>query len=392
MADTFRSLETRNAKLFFSGLLVSNIGTWMQFTASSLLIYRLTGKATDLGLNVMFQFLPMLLLGAWAGALSDRYNRLRLTLFTQSGLAIQAFALGILDLTNNISLPAVYVLSLILGVVNAFDNPARRGLVIELVEPKNISNAVSLNTAAMTGSRIFGPALATLLVGPCGTGWLFIFNGISFAAILFSIMSMDKTQLYPAPRSAPGGKPVREALSYIRQDQSLFAVFIVLTIVSTFAFNYSVVLPKLSDRVWNEPNGYAILLSMTSLGSIVGALATARFRSITINWYASMLTICAISCIAMGFAPNFYVACAVAIPLGLGGTGLVAAMTGITQQKVSSEMRGRMMALQSVAFLGSTPIGGPITGWIGDHISIRWSIAYGGVLALMSLPLLRKAQ
>lgn len=136
MADTFRSLETRNAKLFFSGLLVSNIGTWMQFTASSLLIYRLTGKATDLGLNVMFQFLPMLLLGAWAGALADRHNRLRFTLFTQSGLALQAFALGILDLTNNISLPAVYVLSLTLGVVNAFDNPARRGLVTELVEPK----------------------------------------------------------------------------------------------------------------------------------------------------------------------------------------------------------------------------------------------------------------
>ena len=180
---------------------------------------------------------------------------------------------------------------------------------------------------------------------------------------------------------------MRDVFRYVQSNRRLSSMFFAYVVVSTFAFNYSVVLPKLSDRVWNEPNGYAILLSMTSIGSIVGALATARFRSITINWYASMITICAISCIAMGFAPNFYVACVVAIPLGLGGTGLVAAMTGITQQKVSSEMRGRMMALQSVAFLGSTPIGGPITGWIGDHVSIRWSIAYGGVLALVSLPL-----
>jgi MFS family permease len=217
-------------------------------------------------------------------------------------------------------------------------------------------------------------------------------NAVSYVAVIASILMLRRSEMVPVTSASRTGKPVREALRFVWNDVSLRYSFIVFIVVSTFAFNYSVVLPKLSDQVWNEPNGYAILLSMTSLGSIVGALATARFRNITISWYASMLAICGISCIAMGFAPNFYVACVVAIPLGLGGTGLVAAMTGITQQKVSSEMRGRMMALQSVAFLGSTPIGGPITGWIGDHISIRWSIAYGGVLALMSLPLLRRAQ
>jgi MFS family permease len=290
------------------------------------------------------------------------------------------------------TLPMIYTLSLILGVANAIDNPSRRGLVTELVEPAEISNAMSLNTTVMTGSRVFGPALAALLIGPLGTAWLFAMNAVSYVAVIASILMLRRSEMVPVTSASRTGKPVREALRFVWNDVSLRYSFIVFIVVSTFAFNYSVVLPKLSDQVWNEPNGYAILLSMTSLGSIVGALATARFRNITISWYASMLAICGISCIAMGFAPNFYVACVVAIPLGLGGTGLVAAMTGITQQKVSSEMRGRMMALQSVAFLGSTPIGGPITGWIGDHISIRWSIAYGGVLALMSLPLLRRAQ
>ena len=391
-ASPFRSLHQRNVRVYFVGLLLSNVGTWLQFTATSLLIYRINNRATDAGWNTMFQFLPMLLLGAWAGGFADRHDRRTITMWTQFALLIQAALLAAADFGGFATLPMIYTLSLILGIANAIDNPSRRGLVTELVEPDEISNAMSLNTTVMTGSRVFGPALAALLIGPLGTAWLFAMNAVSYVAVIASIFMLRRSEMIPVTPAPRTGKPVREALKFVWNDVSLRYSFIVFIVVSTFAFNYSVVLPKLSDRVWNEPNGYAILLSMTSLGSIVGALATARFRSITIKWYATMLAICAISCIAMGFAPNFYVACAVAIPLGLGGTGLVAAMTGITQQKVSSEMRGRMMALQSVAFLGSTPIGGPITGWIGDHISIRWSIAYGGVLALMSLPLLRKAQ
>ena len=391
-ASPFRSLHHRNVRVYFVGLLLSNVGTWLQFTATSLLIYRINNRATDAGWNTMFQFLPMLLLGAWAGGFADRHDRRTITMWTQFALLIQAALLAAADFGGFATLPMIYTLSLILGVANAIDNPSRRGLVTELVEPAEISNAMSLNTTVMTGSRVFGPALAALLIGPLGTAWLFAMNAVSYVAVIASIFMLRRSEMIPVTPAPRTGKPVREALKFVWNDVSLRYSFIVFIVVSTFAFNYSVVLPKLSDRVWNEPNGYAILLSMTSLGSIVGALATARFRSITIKWYASMLTICAISCIAMGFTPHFTVACAVAIPLGLGGTGLVAAMTGITQQKVSSEMRGRMMALQSVAFLGSTPIGGPITGWIGDHVSIRWSIAYGGVLALMSLPLLRKAQ
>ena len=383
MASTFRSLKSRNAKYFFAGVLVSNVGTWMQFTASSFLLYRLTGKATDLGLNVMFQFLPMLLLGAWAGAVADRNNRRRMTLWTQSALAAQSLLLGALDLSGHISIHSVYALSLMLGVVNAFDNPARRGLVTELVAVEDIPNAVSLNTAVMTGSRIFGPALAAALVGPLGTGWLFIINGISFAAILLGILAMDTKLLRVAPPAARGGKPVREALTFIRDDAALKPLFIVLTIVSTFAFNYSVVLPKLADSRWGSDSVFGWLLATVSVGSLIGSLLTAGRQNVSLRWFNGSVALLGVANIALAWAPNLAAAFVLAVPLGIGGAAFIASVNSITQVMSPPDMRGRMLALGAVAFLGSTPIGGPVTGWIADHVSPEWSLGYGGVISLV---------
>lgn len=390
--STFLSLRHRNMRIYLAGLLLSNIGTWLQFTATSLLIYRINGRATDAGLNTLFQFLPMLLLGAWAGGFADRHDRRTVTIWTQSALLLQAVLLAAADFGGFDSLPVIYALSLVLGVANAIDNPSRRGLVTELVEPAEISNAMSLNTTVMTGSRIFGPALAAVLIGPLGTAWLFAMNAVSYLAVLMSLFALRRSEMTPSPPAPRTGKPVREALAFVWHDPFLRYSFVVFAVVSTFAFNYSVVLPKLSDTQWGQANGYPILLTIVSIGSIGGALGTARFRVIGIRWYGTLVAINSVSCIAMGFAPNFLTACLVALPLGFGGTGLVASMTGISQQKVSSEMRSRMLALQSVAFLGSTPIGGPITGWIGDQVSIQWSLAYGGILSLAVLPLLRRAK
>lgn len=383
MPSAFRSLRNRNARLFFVGVLVSNVGTWMQFTASAFLLYRLTGKATDLGLNVMFQFLPMLLLGAWAGAIADRRNRRRMTLITQSALALQSLVLGILDLAGVISIGVVYALSLALGVINAFDNPARRGLVTELVDVEDIPNAVSLNTAVMTGSRIFGPALAAALVGPLGTGWLFVINGVSFVAILLGILFMDTSLLRVAPPAPRGGKPVREALAFIRNDQVLRPLFVVLTIVSTFAFNYSVVLPKLADSRWGNENAFGWLLAVVSVGSLIGSLLTAGRETVSLNWFNGSVLVLAISNIALAWAPNLLWAFIVSVPLGIGGAGFIASVNAISQVMSPPNMRGRLLALGAVAFLGSTPVGGPVTGWIADHVSPEWSLGYGGVIALL---------
>ncbi len=184
-------------------------------TAMSLLVYELTGKAADVGITLFCQFLPMLLLGVWAGAVADRHDNRTMTLLTQGLLALQALTLGGLYLLDLVNLPVVYVLSLVLGVVGAFDNPARRGFVLELVEPEEITNAISLNTAVMTGSRIVGPALAAALKGPLGAGWLFVINGVSFVALLWPLLAIDRSKLRPAPPAKRGGTPVRDSVRFI---------------------------------------------------------------------------------------------------------------------------------------------------------------------------------
>lgn len=388
-ASPFRSLRSYNMRVYMGGLLLSNIGTWLQFTATSLLIYRIHHRATDSGLNAMFQFLPMLLLGAWAGGLADRFDRRKVTICTQTALGLQAVALAAVTASGHATLPLIYALSAVLGVANAIDNPARRGLVTELVAPEEISNAMSLNTTVMTGSRIVGPALAAALINPLGTSWLFAINAVSYLAVLVSLFALRRTEMLPQVVAPRTGKPVREGLSAVWNDRYMRNVFIVFTVASTFAFNYSVVLPKMSDRLWHEKNGYAILLTVTSIGSVLGALWNARYRVMRLNRFVTGAVTLSAACILIPFAPNFAWACVGAIPLGIGGTGFMTSMTGLMQQRTSPEMRSRMMALQSVAFMGSTPIGGPVTGWIGDHVSVRMSLIYGGVLTLMVLPMLR---
>ena len=380
----FRSLKYFNARLFFAGLLVSNIGSWLQLTTSSLLLYRITGNAADLGYNVAFQFLPMLFFGTWCGALADRHNRRRIALIAQSGLAVQALLIGVLDLTGFINVPIIYALSLLLGVIGAFDNPARRGLVTELVPPVDLPNAMSLNTAVMTGSRIFGAAIATALVGPLGTGWLFILNGISYTAMLYGITGLRKSEMYPPMRRPAGGSPVRDVFKFVAGNRRLATMFSVYVMVSTFAFNYGVALPKLADVRWGDARAFGWIMAVTGIGNLTGALLTARLKVVTMRWFVSNIALLGLSAIGLAFAPNLLVAFLWSVPLGLGGAAMIASGNAISQQESPPDMRGRLLALTAVAFLGSTPIGGPITGLIADNVSPEWSVAYGGVITLIS--------
>jgi len=380
----FRSLSNRNARLFFAGLLFSNIGSWLQLTATSFLLYRLTGSSVDLGINAALQFLPMLLLGAWAGAFADRFDRRRTTVITQSLLALQAIVLGVCDVAGVINVELVFVLTGLLGIIGAIDNPSRRGLVTELVPPNEIGNAMSLNTAVMTGSRIFGPALAATLVGPFGTGWLFIINGLSYVFMLYGVVGLRKSEMFtPEPRPA-GGTPVRDGIRFVRTHQRLFPLFVVFSLVSTFAFNYGVSLPKLSDTQWGNAEYFGWVLAVTSIGSLIGALATARLHMTTYTWVAAAALMLGVANVGMAIAPNVWVAYVWAIPLGAGGAAMIAGANTIITQEAPPDMRGRMLALTAVAFLGSTPIGGPITGWVADYVSVSWSLAYGGIITLVA--------
>ena len=380
----FRSLSNRNARLFFAGLMFSNIGSWLQLTATSFLLYRLTGSSVDLGINAALQFLPMLVLGAWAGAFADRFDRRRTTIITQSLMALQAIVLGVCDVAGVINVELVFVLTGFLGVVGALDNPSRRGLVTELVPPHEIGNAMSLNTAVMTGSRIFGPALAASLVGPLGTGWLFIANGASYAFMLLGVVGLRKSEMFtPEPRPA-GGTPVRDGIRFVRTHQRLYPLFVVFAVVSTFAFNYGVSLPKLADTQWGNAEYFGWVLAVTSIGSLIGALATARLHMTTYTWVAASALMLGVANVGMAVASNVWLAYFWAIPLGAGGAAMIAGANTIITQEAPPDMRGRMLALTAVAFLGSTPIGGPITGWVADYISVSWSLAYGGIITLIA--------
>jgi len=384
-SETFRSLRNRNARLFFGGLLVSNVGTWLQSTAMSILVYRLTGKATDLGITVALQFVPMLFLGAWAGALSDRRDKRITCLITQSLMAVQAIVLATLDFAGLVSVPVVYMLALVLGVVNAFDNPARRGLVVELVAEADISNAMSLNTAVMTGSRIFGPAMAAALVGPLGTAWCFMLNGVSFVAVLASLWAIDVRELRVSPKAPRGGTPVRDALRFVRHDRELLVFHMVLVAVSTFAFNYSVSLPKLSAVRWGDERWFGWVLAVVSVGSVVGSLMVASRKEATIRQFFVSVTVLGLAGPFLAWAPSGWWAFVAAVPLGIGGAGFLANFNGLVQQKSPPDMRGRLLALSAVAFLGSTPIGGPITGVIADSRGPEWSLAYGSLISLTAI-------
>ena len=364
---------------------MSNVGTWLQSTAMSILVYRLTGKATDLGITVALQFLPMLLLGAWAGALSDRRDKRLTCLVTQSLMAGQAVLLGLLDLAGLVTVPVVYALALLLGVVNAFDNPARRGLVVELVPEADISNAMSLNTAVMTGSRIFGPALAAALVGPLGTGWCFIANGVSFLAVLGSLVMIDVSELRVSPRAPAGGTPVRDALRFVRRDRELLTLHLVLVVVSTFAFNYSVSLPKLSAVRWGDERWFGWVLAVVSVGSVTGSLLVASRRRASVRLFYASVTLLGVAGPFVAWAPSGWWAFVGAIPLGIGGAGFLSNFNGLVQQKCPPDMRGRLLALSAVAFLGSTPIGGPVTGVIADSWGAEWALAYGSLVSLVAV-------
>jgi MFS family permease len=383
VASTFRSLRYRNARLFFAGLAVSNVGTWLQMTAMSLLVYRLTGEATSLGITLALQFLPMLLLGAWAGVVADSRDRRRMTILTQTALAVQALTIGFVDLAGLATIPVVYALALLLGVITAFDNPARRGLVTELVPTPDIPNATSLNTAVMTGSRIFGPAMAAGLVATIGTAWCFILNGVTFFAIIFAIVAIRRSEMFPVPHRPKGGQPIREALRFVVGRPDMLVIYTLLVIISTVAFNQGVVLPKLADQKWGGDEVFGLVLAVMSAGSLTGSLLTARHVVVTMRWFLGGVVVMSLAGFGLAWAPNLPLAFVWSVPFGMGGAAFIAGANAITQQECPPDMRSRLLALQGVAFLGSTPIGAPITGLIADHVSAEWALAYASIIGLV---------
>ena len=382
--ETFVSLHTRNFRLFFVGQLVSQTGTWLTMIAQTLLVLRLShNSGVAVGALTACQFGPVLLLGAWAGAVADRADKRKLLLKLQALAMVQSLVLGVVVFAHAATVPVIFGLAMVQGVLTSFDNPTRRSFVVEMVPPTQVNNAVSLNSAVMTGSRVVGPAAAGLLVITVGFGWCFVLDAVSYLAVLWGLWQMRPAELFAAARTPRGKGQVREGLRYIRADRQLFVPLVMMALIGTLAFNFSVTIPLLVKTTLGGTDGtFTLLFSVLSLGSLVGALGTARRRVVT----ARQLVVAAIgfgvAMFALAAAPNQPAAFAASVFLGLASIAFMTSSTAIVQVLAGPEYRGRVLAIQSMVFLGSTPIGGPLVGAVCDAFGARAGLAVGAVACL----------
>jgi MFS family permease len=385
---TFRSLHTRNYRLFFFSQLISLSGTWMQTTAQSWLVLELTGKATAgsaLGLMVALQFLPMLLFGVWGGVIADRLDKRRTLIWTQSSAAMLAVVLWLIVLTGVTQLWMIYVLAFLLGCVTVFDNPARQAFVIEMVGADDVANAVGLNSAVFNSARLVGPALAGILIHAIGISPSFLLNAISFVPVIAALAAMrtrELSQLNPVPRSKG---QIREGLRYVWSTPVLRSTLLLVTVVATFGFNQIIVLPLLARYVFGGGAGlYGAMFAALAAGGLIGGLGAAArgapSRSMLI-WSAVGFSVMAM---LVSLAPNAVVAMIGLVPMGVFSMTFIATANSTLQLSSRHEMRGRVMALYALVFLGSTPLGGPLIGWISQQWGARSGLFVGGAVSLVA--------
>lgn len=383
--STFRSLRHRNFKLFFIGQLVSQTGTWVTMVAQTLLVLSLTKSGLTLGLLLAAQFGPVLLLGAWAGAVADRADKRLLLMRVQTLAMAQSMALGVVVLAGWASLPVIFALAAVQGVLTSFDSPARRAFVVEMVPPTDLPNAVSLNSAVMTGARVVGPAAAGALILAVGYGWPFIIDSVSYLAVLMALWMMRPEELYRDAPMAKAKGQVRAGLVYIRSNPELMVPLVMMAIIGMFAFNFSVVIPLFVEGpLHGGTTAFTLLFSVLSLGSVIGALITARRTEVTATHLVTASAAFGVTMFLLALAPTLLVAFPAALLMGLASIAFMTSSTAIVQLLAGAEYRGRVLAIQGMVFLGSTPIGGPIVGWVSDVSGPRASLVLGAVSCLVA--------
>lgn len=382
-ASMFSSLRIRNYRLFFVGQVVSNIGTWMQRIAQDWLVLSLTGSSAAVGITTALQFLPMLLFGLYGGVLVDRLRKRPTLLVTQTAMALTSLALAALTLTGRVEVWHIYVAAFALGLATVVDNPARQSFVSELVGPGQLQNAVSLNSANFQSARLVGPAVAGLLITGVGTGWAFLLNGLSFIAPLAGLMLMRARELHAVERAPRGKGQLREGLRYVAGRPELIWPIVLVGFIGTFAFNFPVYLSAFADDVFHGGAGvYSMFNTLMAVGSVSGALlaarrGTARLRLLIL----AALAFGALEILAAA-SPQLWMFALLMVPLGLFSMTVNVTTNTSLQMATDPAMRGRVMALYMMVFLGGVPVGAPIVGWITDTYGARVGFAAGGAVAV----------
>jgi len=381
MSRTFASLRIYNYRCFAIGALASNVGTWMARTAQDwLVLTELTDhSSTALGLVTGLQFLPIPLLAPYAGAVIDRVSKITLLKITQAALALNAFALFILVATNTAEIWHVYLLAVLQGIAVSFDNPARQAFVNELVPHDLVANAVGLNSASFNSARLFGPAVAGLAIGAWGVASALAINATSFGAVLLSLFLIQRDALLLSPRRQ-GKSTVAEGIAYVRARPDLLLIFLVIFMLGTFGMNFQITMALMATKVYDKgAEEFGLLGSFMAIGTLAGALLAARRGKPRLRVLLGAMGAFSVVCFLAGLAPSYTVFAALLIPCGFFALTVTTTANSTVQLSTQPEFRGRVMALYTAIFLGGTPLGAPIIGWMGDAFGPRWTLLAGAI-------------
>jgi MFS family permease len=381
--STFSSLRIRNYRLYFTGQVISNSGTWMQSIAQAWLVLQLTGSGTALGLVTALQALPVLLLGSFGGVVADRFPKRRVLIVTQSVLGCLALVQGVLVATGAVRLWMVAALAFAFGLTNAIDNPTRQSFVVEMVGEEELKNAVTLFSTLVSLSRIVGPAIAGILITAIGLAPCFILNGLSYGAVVIMLLVMRARELRPAARLAQARGQVIAGLRYVASTPVLRDILIMMALIGTLTYEFKVSLPLLAQGTFHgNAAGYAVLSACFGMGAVIGGLITASRKATSFRRVVVAALLLGAAVLAASLMPTLGLAALALVAVGF--CSIVFTATGNTTLQLIStpEMRGRVMSLWTIAFLGSTTIGGPVIGFIGQHVSPQWALATGGLAAL----------
>jgi MFS family permease len=392
LSPTFRALRVRNYRVYAAGAVVSNVGTWMQRVAQDWLVLQLTANSgTALGITTGLQFLPMLVLAPLAGVVADRFPKRKVLVATQLMMAIPAGVLGLLAVTGWAQAWHVYVLAFLFGTGTAFDAPARQSFVVEMVGTKDLANAVGLNSASFNTARIIGPAAAGGLIavlgsGVAATGWAILINAASYFAVIVSLKLMDPRSLRPSTPARRGPGAVREGVRYVRSRPDLLLLLATVFFVGTFGMNFQMTSALMATEVYHKGAGeYGILGSFMAVGSLAGALLAARRARPRLRIVVGGAFVFAVVEVLLGLMPTYWTFAAFVPVVGLFALTMITTANATIQLTVLPEMRGRVAALYLMIFMGGTPAGAPIIGWIGEEFGARWTLIGGGLFTLVGV-------
>lgn len=379
----FRSLRVRNYRVFAGGQVVSQTGTWMQRIAQDWLVLQLShGSGTAVGITTGLQFLPMLLFGLYGGVLADRFPKRRLLLISTSGMAMSALALGLLDVTGAVTLWHVYLLAFLLGLASVLDAPVRQAFVVELVGRDLLQNAVSLNSATFNAARILGPAVAGVLINLYGTGPVFLINAASFIGPLTSLLVLHTAALRTAEVSPRQSGMLRAGLRYVRARPDLLVPIALVAVIGTFGLNFQITMALIARQVFHSGAGaYGLLSTALAVGSLLGALFAAARRVVRLRLVLGAALAFGLLEMVTGLMPTYGLFLAMLVPTGAAILTFTTAANASIQARTAPSMRGRVMALYVLVFLGGTPFGAPVIGWLANVLGPRSSLLIGGAVS-----------